>query len=197
MDDEAVTTIFRAIQQAHTPTILLMTAGALSQRNWIEEILGNWCDVEELDLVLTIGGTLPAAGPSAAEVVPEATRTVAERLMPGLAEAMRYHAQAESTLAWLDRGVVGIRGRSLIVNLPAGAAPALLFLDAIVDLLPIAIAHLQGDPTAPQLLDEVVLGKAEREDDTSAPTAASPSASSGKGLQAEEFAAFLKRSKAQ
>jgi len=197
MDDEAVTTIFRAIQQAHTPTILLMTAGALSQRNWIEEILGNWCDVEELDLVLTIGGTLPAAGPSAAEVVPEATRTVAERLMPGLAEAMRYHAQAESTLAWLDRGVVGIRGRSLIVNLPAGAAPALLFLDAIVDLLPIAIAHLQGDPTAPQLLDEVVLGNAEREDDTSAPTAASPSASSGKGLQAEEFAAFLKRSKAQ
>ena len=197
MDDEAVTTIFRAIQQAHTPTILLMTAGALSQRNWIEEILGNWCDVEELDLVLTIGGTLPAAGPSAAQVVPEATRTVAERLMPGLAEAMRYHAQAESTLAWLDRGVVGIRGRSLIVNLPAGAAPALLFLDAIVDLLPIAIAHLQGDPTAPQLLDEVVLGNAEREDDTSAPTAASPSASSGKGLQAEEFAAFLKRSKAQ
>jgi len=197
MDDEAVTTIFRAIQQAHTPTILLMTAGALSQRNWIEEILGNWCDVEELDLVLTIGGTLPAAGPSAAEVVPEATRTVAERLMPGLAEAMRYHAQAESTLAWLDRGVVGIRGRSLIVNLPAGAAPALLFLNAVVDLLPIAIAHLQGDPTAPQLLDEVVLGNAEREDDTSAPTAASPSASSGKGLQAEEFAAFLKRSKAQ
>jgi len=196
MDDEAVTTVFRAIQQTHTPAVLLMTAGAGSQRNWIEEILRSWCDVEELDLVITIGGTLPAPGPSADEIVPEATRNVSERLIPGLAEAMRYHAQAQSTLAWLERGVVGVRGRSLIVNLPAGAAPALLFLDAIVDLLPIAIAHLHSDPTAPQLLDEVVLDKAESEDDTSVTTAAPSSPVAGKGLQAEEFAAFLKRSKA-
>ncbi len=201
VDDEAVTTILRAIQGAHSPTVLMMTAGALSQRNWIEEILRSWCDIEELDLVITIGGTLPAPGPSADEIVPEVTRSVVERLVPGLAEAMRYHAQAESALAWLDRGVAGIRGRSLLINLPAGAAPALLFLEAILDLVPIIIAHLQGDPTAPQLLDELVIGNenSESEDDAVIPASApsSPTGAPGKGLQAEEFAAFLKRSKGQ
>ncbi len=201
MDDTAVSTILRALQQACPPAVLLMSAGALNQRNWLEEILCSWCDVEELDVVITIGGTLPAPGPSAAEVVPEVTRNIVERMMPGLAEAMRYHAQAESQLAWLDRGVVGIRGRSLIINLPAGAAPALLFLEAILALLPVVIAHLQGDTTAPQLLDEVVLTNEKRdlEDDatvaavTPSPVTRTPS----KGLQAEEFAAFLKRNKGE
>lgn len=193
LDDEAVTTVFRAVQRVHSPAILAMTSSALSQRNWIEELLRHWCDVDELDLVLTIGGTLPAPGPSAAEIVPEATHSVVERLVPGLAEAMRSHAQQESTLAWLERGVVGIRGRSLLVNLPAGAAPAFLFLEAILDLLPVVVAHLHDDPTAPQLLDEVILegtGTAEEASPTAAPAA-------GKGLQAEEFAAFLARNKQQ
>lgn len=197
MDDDAVTTIFRAIQRAHSSAVLLMTASALSQRNWVEEILQNWCDIEELDLVLTIGGTLPAPGPSAAEVVPEATKRVVERIMPGLAEAMRYHAQAQSHLAWLDRGIAGIRGRSLVVNLPAGAAPALLFLEAILDLLPAVVAHLQSAPTAPQLLDELMI---EHEDDTAEETASlssSPTSTSSTGLKAEEFAAFLQRNKKQ
>lgn len=190
MDDDAVTTIFRAVQRAHTPTVLAITASALSQRNWLEELLCTWCDDEELDLVLTIGGTLPAPGPSAAEIVPEATCAVVDRLMPGLAEAMRYHAQTKSSLAWLERGVVGIRGRSLVVNLPAGAAPALLFLEAIVRLLPFVIAHLQGEPAA-QLLDEVTLDEESTEEEFSAPISPTPSA--GKGLRADEFAAFLAR----
>lgn len=191
LDDDAVTTVLRAIQRTHTPTVLAMTASALSQRNWLEELLSTWCDIEELDLVLTIGGTLPASGPSAAEIVPEATRAVIERLVPGLAEAMRYHAQQESPLAWLDRGVVGIRGRSLVVNLPAGAAPALLFLEAIVDLLPITLAHLHGDPTAPQLLDELVLDEVPSDEASSPLVASTPTAV--KGLRADEFAAFLSR----
>lgn len=193
MDDTAITTLLRALQETHKPTVLVMTASALSQRNWVEALLQRWCDVEELDLVLTVGGTLPAPGPSAAEIVPEVTRAVTERLLPGLAEAMRYHAHQESTLAWLDRGVVGIRGRSLIVNLPAGAAPALLFLEAILALLPIAIAHLHEEPTATQLLDEVGGEEetiAEERDPGLAP-------STHKGLRADEFAAFLARNKTQ
>jgi molybdopterin adenylyltransferase len=193
MDDDAVTTLFRAIQRVHTPSLLVITVGVRSQRNWIEETLRSWCDVEELDVVLTVGGTLPAPGPSAAEIVPEATRSISERFMPGLSEAMRYHAQQESTLAWLDRGVVGIRGRSLLVNLPAGAAPALLFLEAILDLLPVVVGHLQGDPTAPQLLDEVTIGNEDATEETS--PAAAPATSPGKGLRAEEFAAFLARNR--
>lgn len=195
LDDTAVTTIARAIHNTYAPTVLVMTTSALSQRNWIEEILCSWCDIEELDLVITIGGTLPAPGPSANEIVPEATKNVTERLLPGLAEAMRYHAHHESHLAWLDRGVVGIRGRSLLVNLPAGAAPALLFLEAILELLPVVIAHLQNDPTAPQLLDDLVI---EREDDMEPLSPVSSSAGSStayKGLRAEEFAAFLQRNK--
>ncbi|MEZ4725784.1 MAG: molybdopterin-binding protein [Caldilineaceae bacterium] len=197
MDDEAVTTVFRAIQRTYAPAVLLLTASALSQRNWLEEILQNWCDVEELDLVLTIGGTLPAPGPSADEIVPEATSRVIERFLPGLAETMRSHAQTESRLALLERCVVGIRGRSLLVNLPAGAAPALLFLEAILDLLPAVVAHLHSDPTAPQLLDELII---EHEDDIAAETASissSPTLSSSPGLKAEEFAAFLQRNKKQ
>lgn len=195
MDDDAITVLFHAIQRVHRPTVLAITASALSQRNWLEELLCTWCDVEELDLVLTVGGTLPASGPSAAEIVPEATHTVVERLVPGLAEAMRYHAQQESYLAWLERGVVGIRGRSLVVNLPAGAAPALLFLEAIVDLLPLVIAHLQGDATAPQLQDELVLDEenvSEERSDREAPVLATD-----KGLRADEFAAFLARQQAR
>lgn len=192
MDDEAVTTVYRAMQRVHTPTVLVITASALSQRNWLEELLCTWCDVEELDLVLTVGGTLPTSGPSAAEIVPEATRSVVDRLVPGLAEAMRYHAQQESSLAWLERGVVGIRGRSLLVNLPAGAAPALLFLEAIIDLLPITIAHLQGDSTAPHLHDELMID--EESADAEAVAATQPT---DKGLRADEFAAFLARSQSR
>ncbi|MBX3012976.1 MAG: hypothetical protein KF832_15780 [Caldilineaceae bacterium] len=192
LDDEAVTTVFRALQRAH-PAVLVMTAAALSQRNWIEEILRTWCDVEELDLVLTIGGTLPAPGPSAREVVPEATHHVIERAMPGLAESMRYHAQAESNLAWLERGIVGIRGRSLVVNLPAGAAPALLFLEAILELIPVVIAHLQDEPNVPQLQDEVALTQAIPDEVGFLPTTP---AVPGKGLRPEEFAAFLARKQA-
>ena len=192
MDDDAVTTIYRAMQRAHAPTVLAITASALSQRNWLEDLLCTWCDVEELDLVLTVGGTLPASGPSAAEIVPEATHAVVERVVPGLAEAMRYHAQQESSLAWLERVFVGIRGRSLLVNLPAGAAPALLFLEAIIDLLPITIAHLQGDPTAPQLRDELMI-----EEESANVEAVAPTQSTDKGLRADEFAAFLARSQSR
>ncbi|MCE7985633.1 MAG: hypothetical protein DYG89_31030 [Caldilinea sp. CFX5] len=193
MDDEAVTVLLRAIQETHQPTVLAMTASALNQRNWLEELLQRWCDVEELDLVLTVGGTLPAPGPSAAEIVPEATQAVCERLVPGLAEAMRYHAQQESTLAWLERGVAGMRGRSLIVNLPAGAAPALLFLEAILDLLPVVMAHLNEDATAPQLLDEVGLEEDAVGDEGVPATESAPP--THKGLRADEFAAFLARNR--
>jgi molybdopterin adenylyltransferase len=195
IDDEVVTTLLRAVQEAYPPTLLVMTASALSQRNWLEELLRGWCDVEELDLVLTVGGTLPASGPSAAEIVPEVTHVISERLVPGLAEAMRYHAQHESKLAWLERGVVGIRGRSLVINLPAGAAPALLFLEAIVDLLPVVVAHLQDEPNAPQLLDEVVL-ETEHPDEESF-IASTAEALPHKGLRADEFSAFLARNKTQ
>ena len=157
------------------------------QRNVIEDILCRWCDEEELDLIVTIGGTLPAPGPGAREIVPDATLAVAERQLPGLGEAMRAYAQDELPLAIIDRSIAAIRGRTLLINLPAGAAPAGLFLEGIADVIGAVVAHLQEDPAAPQLADALV------EDDGEEKDAEPPSSKSG--LNAEDFAAFLKREK--
>src|SRR5262249_48003286 len=105
-------------------------------------------------------------------------------------EAMRAYAQEQSELALLDRGTAGIRGRSCILNLPAGAAPAALFLEAIVDVLAPLIAHVQGEPLAPRLSD--VLEIEQRAD---ADAFVSFHGSQTKGLKAGEFAAFLQRNR--
>lgn len=115
------------------PTVVIMHQQRVdSQRYWIEEILRAWSDEEEIDLILTIGGTFPAPGPSTAEIVPEASAAVIERLVPALSEAMRMRVLATNPAAVLDRGVSGIRGRTLIVNLPA--VFTMDFLDAGIDL---------------------------------------------------------------
>ncbi len=189
VDDEAVNSVLQLLR-ANLPTVLLLqSSAASSQRHWVEEILRKWCDEEELDLVITIGGTTPAPGPSSMEIVPDATSAIIERSLPGLAEAMRSYAAQETTLAWLDRGVAGIRGRSLLINLPTGAAPSSLFLEAIIDLIEPTLAYLHESVNAPRLADllEVQLPKDLVDDDVqSAPKTTT-------GLDANEFAAFLQR----
>ena len=199
-DEEAIGQIRQLLRAQLPAAVVLQVDHTTGQRNLIEERLRRWCDEEEIDLVLTIGGTLPAPGPGRNEWVPEATQSVSERIVPGLAELMRQHAAQESPLAWLERGVAGIRGRSLIVNLPAGAAAALLCLQAMIALLPPLFDHLQEDPMAPRLADDLEIMP------TSAPlllpdqsnAAATPAvtvapASGATGLNAAEFAAFLQR----
>ena len=83
---------------------------AAPPRYQVEETLRQWCDEEELDLIVTVGGTFPAPGPSAQEIVPEATAAVLERSMPALPEMMRARAAATYPLALLDRGVAGSAG---------------------------------------------------------------------------------------
>jgi molybdopterin adenylyltransferase len=174
LDADTLSAVRAVLRAAQANVVVLQESGVGMQRAWIAETLRRWCDEEEMDLVLTIGGTLPAPGPSAAECVPEATLEVLDRLMPGLPEAMRAEAQASAPLALLDRGVAGIRSRTLIVNLPAGSL-APLFLEAIADLLPAAVAYLQEAPPA------------------SPPPAPEPAAH--KPLDPDEFAAFLNRPK--
>jgi molybdopterin adenylyltransferase len=177
--------------------LVLFEQSVRGQRYVIEETLRRWCDVEELDVVITLGGTAPAPGAIGREVTPEATVAVLESQLPGMAEAMRSHASQQSTLAWLDRSVAGIRGRSLILNLPAGAAPALLFLTAVIELIAPLVAHLREETDAPRLVDELELANV---DDTvplsgRQPATANEQASGGKakGLNVTEFAAFLQR----
>jgi molybdenum cofactor synthesis domain-containing protein len=84
------------------------------EQELIEARLRHWCDVERCALVLTSGGT----GVAARDVTPEATRAVIEREILGLGEAMRA-ASREHTPHWmLSRGLAGVRGETLIVNLP-------------------------------------------------------------------------------
>ena len=191
LDDKALAALGSTLRARVPSCIVTLERSVGGQRYALEEILVRWCDEEELDLVITLGGTLPAPGPSGREVTPEATLAILERTLPGLSQAMRAHAQAKTPLAWLDRGVAGIRGRTLVLNLPQGAAPAVLFLEAVVELIPSALAHLREDEERPGMEDELVL---HQEGDLSD----SPSAdrTRGKGLDAAEFAAFLRRDRA-
>lgn len=109
----------------------------------ISQILTRMADVHGADLVLTTGGT----GLSPRDVTPEATMAVVDRLVPGMAEAMRAASLAKTPHAMISRAVVGVRGRTLIVNLPGSPRGALENLDVVLPALEHAIAKIQGDPS--------------------------------------------------
>ncbi|WP_188891698.1 MogA/MoaB family molybdenum cofactor biosynthesis protein [Paenibacillus radicis (ex Gao et al. 2016)] len=94
----------------------------------------------QADLVLTTGGT----GLAARDITPEATLKVVDRLVPGLAEAMRMGALQKTRRAMLSRGVCGIRGQTLIINLPGSPKGVHEGLMAIMDQLPHALEIVSG-----------------------------------------------------
>jgi len=108
----------------------------------IEAALLDLTDGQHVDLILTTGGT----GPALRDVTPEATRAVIEREMPGLAEWMRLEGARRFTpFAALSRGVAGIRGRTLIINLPGSPRAVDENMSIVGPLLPAAIALLKGE----------------------------------------------------
>lgn len=108
----------------------------------IQACLMGWADGSGLDLILTTGGT----GFAPRDVTPEATRAVIEREAPGLAEAMRAASLLKTPHAMLSRAACGMRGRTLIVNLPGSPKAARENLETILPALPHAIALLQESP---------------------------------------------------
>lgn len=94
----------------------------------------------DIDLIFTTGGT----GFAARDNTPEATRAVMEREAPGIAEAMRRETSAKTPLSMLSRGVAGIRGTTLIVNLPGSPKAVEECFDVLRPVLAHAIDLLRG-----------------------------------------------------
>jgi molybdenum cofactor synthesis domain-containing protein len=111
----------------------------------IAAVLKDLCD-RRVDLVITTGGT----GISLRDVTPEATRTVIDRELPGLAEAMRAASAQKTPNALLSRAIAGVRRETLIVNLPGSLKAATENLRAILPALPHAVKMLRGDVAHPE-----------------------------------------------
>lgn len=105
--------------------------------------LAEWADSGAMDIILTTGGT----GVSPRDVTPEATMKILERVIPGLGELMRFRSLAKTPSAAISRAVVGIRSRTLIINLPGSPKGAVENLEAVWDAVPHAVAKIQGDPS--------------------------------------------------
>jgi molybdopterin adenylyltransferase len=105
--------------------------------------LAEWADGGGLDLILTTGGT----GVSPRDVTPEATMKVIDRVIPGFGELMRFKSLAKTPSAVISRAIAGIRGRTLIINLPGSPKGAVENLEAVWEAVPHAVAKIQGDPS--------------------------------------------------
>ncbi|MDQ3457700.1 MAG: MogA/MoaB family molybdenum cofactor biosynthesis protein [Deinococcota bacterium] len=128
----------------------LLESGPFAERDYhivpdeqamIRAKLRLWADGGHIDLILTTGGT----GLALRDRTPEATREVLEREVPGLAELMRFAGVQKNPKAALSRAVCGVRGKTLIVNLPGSPKGARESLEAILSVLPHAVDTITGE----------------------------------------------------
>ena len=105
--------------------------------------LSSWADDGGIDVILTTGGT--GLGPR--DVTPEATLSVINREVPGIAEAMRVQTLAKTPLAMLSRSVAGVRGKCLIINLPGSPKAVGECLEVVLPVIPHAVDIITGRVT--------------------------------------------------
>ncbi len=107
----------------------------------ISATLRAWVEMGSMNLIVTTGGT--GLGPR--DHTPEATRRVIEREVPGLAELMRREGFKHTPMAAISRGIVGLRGQTLIINLPGSEKGVRENLQAILPVLPHALELIAGE----------------------------------------------------
>jgi len=111
------------------------------EKDLISDRLIHFADSLGLDLILTSGGT----GVGVRDFTPEATLAVIDKQIPGMAEVMRMESLKKTPHAMISRAVVGVRGRSLIINLPGSPRAVRENLTAILPAIPHAVAKIKGD----------------------------------------------------
>jgi molybdenum cofactor synthesis domain-containing protein len=121
--------------------VVAATAVIPDEKEIIKETLKDFADGKCLDLIVTTGGT----GVSPRDVTPEATLAVIDKQVPGMAEAMRQASLAVTPHAMISRAVAGIRGSSLIINLPGSPRGVRENLAVVLPALPHAIEKIKGD----------------------------------------------------
>lgn len=114
------------------------------ERTEIGDRLRTWADRDRVALICTTGGT----GLAPRDVTPEATRDVVEREAPGIAEAMRVASLPVTPLAMLSRAAAGVRGQTLIVNLPGSPSAVRECFAVIAPVLQHAVALIAGEASA-------------------------------------------------
>ena len=107
----------------------------------ISRVLTKWADIDKLDLIVTTGAT----SLTVRDIMPEATTAVLDKQIPGIAEAMRIEGMKFTPMAMLSRGVAGIRGSTLILNLPGSTNAVKENLGAVLSVLKHAIEMIQND----------------------------------------------------
>ena len=112
------------------------------EQSVLEDRLRRWADEDGLDLILTTGGT----GLTSRDVTPDATRAVIHREVPGMAEAMRIQTLSYTPLAMISRSVVGVRGHTLIINLPGNPKAVQECLEVVLPAIPHALEMLRESP---------------------------------------------------
>lgn len=123
---------------------VVMTAIVPDEMELIQQKLISWSDSDGVDVILTSGGT----GFAARDITPEATRSIVEKLTPGLDEAMRLKSLQITPHAMLSRAVSGIRNKTLIINLPGSPKGAKENLEVVMPVLEHAVKLLQDDPAS-------------------------------------------------
>lgn len=111
------------------------------EKDQIIKTLIDYADIKGIDLIITTGGT----GVSPRDVTPDATLEVIDKEVPGMAEAMRRASAVKTPHAMISRAVVGIRGNSLIVNLPGSPKAVRENLAVILPALKHAVEKIRGD----------------------------------------------------